>query len=71
MEKPDWSFLIKSLLSEKGFTEKSIADRVETSQATINYLKKGSIQEAKYSTGVMLIALCITNGIPIKTKNLS
>lgn len=68
MSSPDWTHLIKALMEEKGYTEQNIADYANTSQATINYLKKGTIQEAKYGVGTKLVNLCAINGISIKTK---
>lgn len=67
MDNPDWSELIKQLISI-GYTEESIADHVQTTQPTIHYLKTGKTQEAKYSTGAAIIRLCSINGISITNK---
>ena len=68
MYKPDWAELITRLIEERGYTEESIADHVETTQPTIHYLKTGKTQEAKYSTGAGIIRLCSLNGISITNK---
>ena len=38
MDKPDWAELITRLIEERGYTEESIADHVETTQPTSLYL---------------------------------
>lgn len=67
----DWSHSIKALIEQKGYTEKNIADFAKTTQATINYLKNGVIQEPKYGVGSKIVNLCAINGVDLKEKPLA
>lgn len=51
-----WTELINELL-ESGLSEQKIADRIGTSQATVNRIKLGRRKRVQHETGQALIAL--------------